>query len=380
MSDPAGVSVVMVTHNARDWTERALRALAEETELPYELIVVDNASTDGTRELVADLEEASVVLNDENRGFGPANNQGAALAAAHHLLFLNSDVLVHRGWLPPLLELLEDESVAAVGPRLLNPDGTLQLAGALLSRSGSTLAYGFGDDPDGAEYTFRREVDYLSGACLLMRRVAFDEVGGFDPVFGLAYFEDADLCLALSARGYRVVYEPRSSVTHALGASGGGEALAALALRNRAVFRRRWDDVLASRPLSPLHTSRRRILAARDAPATDRILLVAGASDPCLSQLVEALAPWAPSARVTVLSLGDDDRLSLDPNIELVPRQAGVEEWLDDRRFHYDVVVAASADERLAPLLARTQPTAVRLPANAVSPEALAAAGVAPPR
>jgi O-antigen biosynthesis protein len=378
MSDQVAVSIVMVTHNARDWTERALYALADNTELPYELIVVDNASTDGTREVLAGLERVSVVLNDENRGFGAANNQAAALATGSHVLFLNSDVLVHRGWLTPLLELLDDESVAAAGPRLLNPDGTLQLAGALLSRSGSTLPYGFGDDPGEPEYTFRREVDYLSGACLLVRRAAFDEAGGFDPVYGLGYFEDADLCLALAARGYRVVYEPGSVVTHALGASGGSDELAALALRNRAVFRRRWKDVLACRPLSPLHTSRRRILAARDAPATARILLAADGSDPERWRLVETLAPWARSARVTVLELGDGEG-TVDTNMEFVRRDAEVEDWLHERRFHYDMVIAASVDKRLEPLLARTQPTAVRLRPEAVSPDGLTAAGVAPP-
>jgi GT2 family glycosyltransferase len=379
MSDPAAVSVVMVTHNARDWTERALRALADKTDVPYELLVVDNASTDGTRDLLASLEDATVVFNDENRGFGAANNQGAALAGGPHVVFLNSDVLVHQGWLSPLLGLLADEKVAAVGPRLLNLDGSLQLAGALLSRSGSTLEYGFGDDPDRPEYAFRREVDYLSGACLLVRRTAFDEVGGFDPVYGLGYFEDADLCLALAARGYRGVYEPRSVVTHARGASGGSDVLAALALRNRALFRRRWEQVLASRPLSPLHVSRRRITAARDAPAAGRILVVADASDPLLAELADALAPWAQSARVTVLSLGDGGQPTVDDAIELVPQRDAIEAWLRDRRFHYDVVIAASEDEGVEPLLSATQPTAARVPPEAVSTGSLADVGIAPP-
>jgi O-antigen biosynthesis protein len=378
MTDPV-VSVVMVTHNARDWTERALRALADNTELPYELIVVDNASTDGTRELLAGFDGATVILNDENRGFGAANNHAAARAFGRHLLFLNSDVLVSRGWLTPLVETLEDAHVGAVGPRLLNPDGSLQAAGALLARSGATTVYGYGDDPDDSEYAFRREVDYLSGACLLVQRSAFDEVGGFDPVYGLGYFEDADLCLALAARGYRVVYEPRSTVTHALGASGGNQALANLALRNRSIFRRRWEHVLASRPLSPLQTRPGRILAARDAPATARILLVADDSDPRLRELAETLGPWARSARVTVVTLGEGSAPSVEANIELIPRRDGFAPWLEDRRLHYDVVIAATRDEQVEPLLSRTQPTAVRLAPEAVSIESLSGAGIAPP-
>jgi GT2 family glycosyltransferase len=375
MSDSAAVSIVMVTHNAREWTERALRSLVENTDVPYELVAVDNASTDGTRNLLAGLEEARVLFNDENRGFGPANNQGAALATARHVLFLNSDALVEPGWLPPLLELLEDDRVAAVGPRLLNPDGSLQLAGALLSRSGSTLEYGFGDDPEKPEYKFRRDVDYLSGACLLVRRAAFDEVGGFDPVYGLGYFEDADLCLALARRGYRVVYEPRSVVTHARGASGGSEALTELALRNRAIFRRRWKHVLAARPLAPLQARAGRIIAARDAAASARILAVVDSAD---RGLVNRLEPWSRSARVTVLSLAEEAPAGA-AEIEVAPTDARVEEWLEERRWHYDVVIAPPRDERLEAVLARTQPLAARVSPEAVSIDSLADAGIAPP-
>ena len=119
--------------------------------------------------------------------------------------------------------------MGAVGPMLLNPDGSLQCAGALLSRSGVTACYGEGDQPERAEYQFARVVDYLAGACLLVRRRAFNDVGGFDRRYGLAYFEDADLCLALAERGYRSVYEPRSRVTHLRGTP--CEALLQLALR-----------------------------------------------------------------------------------------------------------------------------------------------------
>ena len=143
-----------------------------------------------------------------------------ALAVGDYLLFLNSDVLVHPHWLPPLVaRLQEDETIAAVGPRILNLDGSLQLAGALLLRAGATVTYGGSDDPNRLEYTFSRDVDYCSGACLAVRRSAFDDVGGFDPTFGLIYFEDADLCLRLWQHGLRTVYEPSSMVTHV---GGGG--------------------------------------------------------------------------------------------------------------------------------------------------------------
>jgi len=235
------VSIVMVTYNAAAWARRALQAVIENTEPRYEMIVVDNGSTDGTSELLGnEVRNAQLILNERNHGFGPANTQGAGHAIGRYLLFLNNDALVQPGWLPPLLEAIEaNERIAAVGPRLLNLDGSLQGAGHLVARTGSTVAYGFGDPADRVEYRFPRVVDYLSGACLMVRRSSFNEVGGFDPVYGLGYFEEADLCLSLAERGYRVVYEPRSLVAHVRGASPRNASLSLLARASYAGFRGR---------------------------------------------------------------------------------------------------------------------------------------------
>jgi GT2 family glycosyltransferase len=262
---PPVVSIIVAVYNGSQVLPKALEALRRNTEPCYELILVENGSTDESASLVRQAEHATVIINTRNLGFGAANNQGAARASGRYLLFMNQDVFVDPGWLAPLVDRIEaDQRIGAVGPKLIFPDGSLQCAGALLSRSGSTKCYGTGDRPRKAEYGLARVVDYLSGACLLVRRCAFNDVGGFDPLYGLAYFEDADLCLTLAAHGYRSVYEPRSSVTHRRGQP--DESVLALALRNRALFERRWRRVLASRPLSPLAASRRRTLSARGAP------------------------------------------------------------------------------------------------------------------
>src|SRR5207247_2876937 len=142
--------------------------------------------------------------------------QGAAHARSRLLLFLNSDALVHEGWLPPLLERAAEPRVGAVAPRFLNLDGSVQEAGALLYREPATAAYGAGET-ESVELRRPRMLDYASAACLLVERRAFDEVGGFDPAYGKAYYEDVDLCLALASQGYLTVYEPRSAVTHVHG-------------------------------------------------------------------------------------------------------------------------------------------------------------------
>jgi GT2 family glycosyltransferase len=259
------VSVVIVTLDALDELEQGLHALLDNTEPRYEVIVVDNDSRDGTPAFLEQIANATVVRNSRNYGFGVANNQGAAHARGRHLFFLNPDVHVEPGWLPPLLRRIDsDDRIGAVGPMVCSPDGLLESAGPLLSRSGSPANYGEGDRPDRPEYRLARVVDYLGGGCLLVRRRAFNEIGGFDPAYGLLYYEDVDLCLALGANGYRSIFEPGSSVMHRRSAP--SEPLRLRALRNRGLLVRRWSRALASRPLAPLAASPRRILDAREAP------------------------------------------------------------------------------------------------------------------
>jgi GT2 family glycosyltransferase len=377
------VSIVMLTYNDIEWIPRALRACLDNTDACYELIVVDNGSTDGTVEfLTSETSGARLLLNNRNYGFGTANNLGAGHAVGRYLFFLNSDAFVHPGWLPPLLTILEaDATVAAAAPRLLNLDGSLQLAGALLTRAGATVVYGDGDDPRQPQYSFARNVDF-SGACLLFRRSAFNEVGGFDPAFGLIYFEDADLCLALWQRGHRIVYEPRSTLTH-VGGSGSepDQLVLQLALRNRSLFERRWRALLASYPLAPL-VGERQLIAARDIRSSDRILVLGQAS------CAEAIARTFPSARVTLAGVEEEARAVLDHQIEFAFEPEHV---LRERRFHYDLVIGdVPAMETFADLLLQTQPQAIRIYSEHLVDgrgepdphrllEAAASAGIAPP-
>ncbi len=274
------VTVVMLTYNRWDLTSEALRLLVEVTEPRYEVVIVDNASTDGTVEELERVGGARILRNPRNLGFGPANNQGAAMARGRYLLLLNSDAWVRPGWLEPLIELADaDPRIAAVAPKLLYPDGRLQEAGSIVWREARVRQYGDGDIPNRPEYNFRRTVDYSSAACLLVRRSAFISVGGFDPRFAPVYCEDVDLCLALAAGPGRVVYQPRSAVEHVRGASSTGTVPGTRIERNRRLLRARWRSVLDRRPpessacraVRPHRRSRRAHLRADpgpDRPAT----------------------------------------------------------------------------------------------------------------
>ncbi len=219
-AEPA-VSAVLVSYGGLDWVRKALDALARHTPEPLEAIVVDNASPDGLADaLEAEYEGLRMVRNAENRGFGPACNQGASEARAPLVAFVNTDAFVHEGWLRPLVDALARPGVVVAAGKLLHEDGSLQEAGALVSRSGWTAGYGDGDDPDDPAYAFPRFVDYVSAACMVVDRAAFAGAGGFDSAYAPAYYEDSDLCFRLAAAGGRVVYEPRSTVTHCRYGSG----------------------------------------------------------------------------------------------------------------------------------------------------------------
>lgn len=360
------VTAVVVTYGGWDWATRALEALLECTGPVYEVVVIDNASPDGTGErLRAEVAGATVVLNDENIGFGPAANQGAALGTGRYLCFLNPDAIVEPGWLPPLLETLDaDPRAAAAVPMLLNMDGTLQEAGSLVGFDGETWAYGHGDDPSDPAYRFRRYVDYGSAACMLVERAAFEVAGGFDPAYQPAYCEDVDLCLALAARGDRTVYEPRSRVRHARAASSDPARAQAMIERNRVRLFEKWQQVLTQRPwLSDIPFYPHRVIAARDAMCLDRVLVVLDRVPP-EDDFLRALAQGLPEGRVTLLATeGGDSGPWPDRGVEVALGPRDWRAWLDLRPFHASVVIAPR--DGAGPLdehLAETQPQARWLP------------------
>jgi len=385
------VTVVMLTYNRWDLTREALRLLAELTEPRYEVVIVDNASTDGTVDQLAHVGGATVLRNPRNLGFGPANNQGAAMARGRYLLLLNSDAWVRPGWLAPLLDVADaDAAVAAVAPKLLYPDGRLQEAGSIVWRDARVRQYGDGDVPNRPEYNFRRTVDYASAACLLVRRSAFISVGGFDPRFAPVYCEDVDLCLALAAGPGRVVYQPRSVVEHVRGASSGGGVHGARIERNRRLLRARWRALLDRRPPESWHVEPSGIIGGRDAISCERILVLTGprpdrAGTPKQRRLAAflgvAVRRW-PAARWTVASLDGEpvsrpDELA-DAGIEAVTAAPSWDAWLTGRRHHYGIIAVADPrwnEGALGDLLSATQPQAVRAAVeDQVDPGALASA------
>jgi GT2 family glycosyltransferase len=225
------VSVVIVTFNTKALLERCLVALQAQEDVKLQVVVVDNASTDGSGAMVRDRFPSVEVLElSENAGFARANNLAIERCRGRYVLLLNSDALLHRRALWELVAAAERHpSAGAVGPRLFNLDGSLQRSAWPFPRAGRILLEAFAlhrplrrlgllEDLGVWEHDEERAVDFLIGACLLLRTDALTEVEGFDEGFWL-YGEEADLQWRLASRGWSVIFTPRAAATHVGGAS-----------------------------------------------------------------------------------------------------------------------------------------------------------------
>ncbi len=221
-------SIIIPLFNQVAYTARCLTRLVDSTDPElYEVVLIDNGSTDATADLLANVSgHVTIIRNPTNLGFARACNQGAAASSTGLLLFLNNDTEPLPGWLEPLLATVaSDAAVGAVGSRLLFADGTLQHAGAWVveDRRAAIPLIGVhrytGAPADHPPAMVPEPVGALTGACLLVRRDAFEAAGGFDEGYWNGC-EDLDLCFSLAAAGWGLVYEPASCLVHHESASG----------------------------------------------------------------------------------------------------------------------------------------------------------------
>lgn len=249
---PAAPEVAIVIPVYGNWalTEACLRSLlVYPATVPHRVVVVDDCSPDDTATHLATVEGITVVTHEENQGFLKAVANGVAATTEPMVVLLNNDTTVAPGWLDALVNrMASDEAIGIVGSMLLYPNGLLQEAGGIVFNDGTGNNFGKGDRADRAWYLQPRDVDYCSGACLLIRRRVWDEVGGFDQRFAPAYYEDTDLAFATRAAGYRVVYEPTSRIYHFEGGSYGsddGPKKRGLMAKNQPAFVEKWATALA---------------------------------------------------------------------------------------------------------------------------------------
>jgi GT2 family glycosyltransferase len=330
VADAPLVSVIVPAFNRWQYTNAALRALAAalDPNIPTEVIVVDDGSTDRTGELLESCNGVRTIRLERNSGFVTAANAGAAAARGTYLHFLNNDAIVAPDWLAPLVDTFErDANVAAAVSQLRYADGTVAEAGGVIWRDGRGSNYGRGDSPNDWRYAATRDVDYGSAASLMVRAAAFADARGFSAEFAPAYYEDTDLCFTLRSRGARIVYQPRSVVYHAEGVSYGSNVSTearALQERNRRAFVAKWatqlsahaepDPTAIDRAARRLGGERTVLVVDEHVPFTDRD---AG------SRRIFALVELMRKRRLNVI-FGSIDRTSYEPYAGAL-RQLGVD-------------------------------------------------------
>ena len=247
------VSIIIPVFNQLEYTHACLASLqAVQEETPFEVIVVDDCSTDSTADALPQIGGINYLRNERNSGFVASCNRGAEKARGKYLVFLNNDTQVKPGWLTALLDTFKEERRAGiVGSKLLYPDGRLQEAGGIIWQDASGWNYGKFDDPGKPEYNYLRDVDYCSGAALMVPKALFESAGGFDSRYAPGYYEDTDLAFKVRQAGYRVLYQPLSEVIHYEGATGGTDISTGAKKHqeiNRSTFAEVWSDELAKRP------------------------------------------------------------------------------------------------------------------------------------
>lgn len=250
------VSIVIPIYNKSEHTQRCLRSLMyQKSKYSFEVIVVDNASQDNSQSLFSSVDGLVYQRNQENLGFVGGCNQGADMARGKYLVFLNNDTEVQGEWLNALIDKLDSEkSIGLVGSKLVYPDGRLQEAGGIIFKDGSGMNYGKFGDPGYFEYNYSREVDYCSGASIVIEKKFFEQLGGFDELYAPAYYEDTDLAFKARNAGKKVIYEPKSVVVHFEGATAGtdtGSGYKKYQEINHRKFVKKWHAILEREHYTP---------------------------------------------------------------------------------------------------------------------------------
>ena len=218
------ISIIILCYNKLEYTEKCLRSIFKNTFYEkFEVIVVDNGSIDDTSAYLETWgSKIKFIHSNKNLGFVEGNNFASMNSDGEYLVFLNNDTEVTENWLIQLYNtFIIHPDAGAVGSMLIYPDNKLQEAGGVIFNDGTGWNYGKNGLIHDSRFNFLREVDYCSGAALMVRHDLFNNHGMFDISYSPAYYEDTDLCFGIRKLGYKVYYCPLSKVIHHEGITSG---------------------------------------------------------------------------------------------------------------------------------------------------------------
>lgn len=268
------VSIVIPVYNQFSYTYGCLCSILKNTKgIDYEIIIGDDCSNDKTKELKKFVKNIKIIRNKKNLKFLLNCNNAAKYASGKYILFLNNDTNVQPNWLSSLIETIEsNDKIGMVGSKLVYPNGSLQEAGGILWKDGSAWNYGNKSDPENSEFNYRKPVDYISGASIMIKSKLWKEIGGFDTTFVPAYCEDSDLAFEVRNHGYEVIYDPFSVVVHYEGVSNGtdlSQGIKKYQVDNSRKFYEKWTKVLENH-----YPNAENVFVARDRSYNKKTLLM----------------------------------------------------------------------------------------------------------
>ncbi|MCU7554436.1 glycosyltransferase [Alteromonas sp. ASW11-19] len=269
------VSIVVPAYNKFALTYRCIASIALSfNKTSYEVILADDCSEDVTSRAEDLIENLVISRNEENLRFLRSCNQAAKIAKGKYLVFLNNDTEVTSGWIDELvLQHEKDDQVVLTGSKLINENGSLQEAGGLIWGNGEPWNVGRNSNPWAPEWNYARDVDYVTGAAMCIRKNVWEEVGGFSDEFAPCYYEDADLAFKVREAGYRTMYVPHSVVIHLEGKSHGTDTTVGLKRYqkvNEATFRKKWFSAFKAKS----KPSAERLHQEKDNNVDQRVLVI----------------------------------------------------------------------------------------------------------
>ncbi len=257
MSKNLKASVVILSLNKIDYTRTCIRSLLSTDYPEWELVIIDNGSTDGSVEWLKEFRKEAegcgvnvrLIFNNGNIGCSTARNQGIEAAQGKLICFCDNDIALRsRSWLRIMAEDLSPADIGMVGPKIIYPfePFDIQCAGAAVTKAGRVQFIGRGERKDDPRYNVRREVQCLISACCMTKKSVVEKVGGFDEIFNPVEYEDIDLCYRMRSSGFKNIYEPSVEMYHFESVTTEGtESLpnTYLIAKHSLIFKQRWKHM-----------------------------------------------------------------------------------------------------------------------------------------